>query len=164
MRWPHNQSMTSETLCANLIDRYLSSRGLRFLRGDRDGEYFCAVNAGPRRLHVHFKMSSSFGDVLQISVTPSRLSTVVDRTALTNFADAWNRRNRGVTAIVHASSDSDRLGVSARKSQWLREDISFEDFASLVDGTIAASIDLFGELIPAVEVPTGVQSLLREVG
>lgn len=64
--------MTSETLCANLIDRYLSTRGLRFLRGDHDGEYFCVVNPHLGRLHVHLQMSPSFGDMLMINVSPAR--------------------------------------------------------------------------------------------
>ncbi len=157
--------MTSQTLCADLIERYLSTRGLPFLRGDHDGEYFCAVNADSRRLHVHLETSPSFGDVLLVSVTPSQLSSATDRARLTNFADAWNRRNRGITALVHGSADSERVGVSARRSQWIREDISYEDFASFIDRTIAAAMDLYGHLTPvAVEVPTGVQSLLREVG
>jgi hypothetical protein len=156
--------MTSETLCANLVDRYLSTRGLRFLRGDHDGEYFCVVNPHPGRLHVHLKMSPSFGDVLMVSVAPARFFPVADRPALTHFADTWNLQHRAVTAIVHESSDSERIGVSARRSQWIREDISFEDFASFVDRTIAAAIDLFGQLTPVVEAPTGVQSLLRNAG
>jgi hypothetical protein len=156
--------MTSETLCVNLIERYLSTRGLRFLRGDHDGEYFCVVNPDPGRLHVHLEMSPSFGDVLMISVTPSRFSPVTDRPWLTQYADTWNRQNRGVTAIVHGSSNSTRIGVSARRSQWIREDISFEDFASFVDRTIAAAIDLFGELTPVIELPSTAQPLLREVG
>jgi hypothetical protein len=154
--------MTSETLCENLIEGYLSTRGLRFLRGDHDGEYFCVVDA-PRRLHVHLKASPSFGDMLMISVTPSRFSRATDRAALTEFADAWNRRNRGVTAIVHGSADSGYVGISARRSQWIREDISPEVFASYVDRAIAAASDMFGQLVP-IQAPSGVQSLLREVG
>ena len=153
-------SMTSEALCANLVDRYLSTRGLRFLRGDHDGEYFCVVNPHPGRLHVHLKMSPSFGDVLMISVAPARSFPVTDRPWLTHYADTWNLQNRGVTAIVHGCSDSERIGVSARRSQWIREDISFEDFASFVDRTIAAAIDLFGELTPVVELPSTAHSLL----
>jgi len=151
--------MTSQTLCTDLIERYLSARGLRFLRGDHDGEYFCVVDARPGRLHVHLTMSPSFGDVLVLSVTPSRFSPVTDRAGLTNFADTWNRRNRGVTAIVHGSADSGHVGISARRSQWIREDISSEDFACFVDRTIAAAIELFGQLTPVEAL-----SLLREVG
>ncbi|BBZ39191.1 YbjN domain-containing protein [Mycobacterium conspicuum] len=154
--------MTSETLCANLIERYLSTRGLPFLRGDHDGEYFCVVDAQPRRLHVHLSMSSSFGDMLMIDVTPSRFSPVTDRASLTKFADTFNRRNRGITAIVHGSADTQHLGLSARRSQWIREDISAEDFAAHVDRTIAAAIELFGQLAP-VQGPSAAV-LLREVG
>lgn len=155
--------MTSETLCANLIERHLSTRGLPFLRGDHDGEYFCVVDARPRRLHVHFETSPSFGDMLTVSVTPSGFAPDCDRARLTNFADTWNRRNRGVTAIVHGSADSDHIGFSARRSQWIREDIAPDDFAAFVDRTIAAAIDLFGQLTP-VASPSAQASVLREVG
>ena len=69
------------------------------------------------------------------------------------FADTWNQQNREVTAIVHASSDPQRIGVVARRSQWIRESMSLEEFASFVDRTIAAAIDLFAELTPVTELP-----------
>jgi hypothetical protein len=156
--------MTTETLCANLVERYLSTRALRFLRGDHDGKYFCVVNPHRGRLHVHLEISPSFGDMLTISVAPARFFSVADRPRLTHDADTWNRQHRGVTAIVHECSDSTRIGVSARRSQWIREDISFEDFASFIDRTIAAAIDLVGELTPVVERPATAHSLLLEVG
>ena len=145
--------MTSATLCENLIERYMLTCGLRFFRGQHDGEYFFVANAHPRRLHVHLEISPSFGDVLNIRVTPTCFFPVTDRPWLTQFADMWNQQNSEVTAIVHASSDPQRVGVSANRSQWIREDISFEDFAALADRTITAAIDLFAELIPVVELP-----------
>ncbi len=156
--------MTNESLCANLIERYMSTCGLRFLRGEHNGEYFCVANAHPGRLHVHLEISPSFGDVLIISVSPGRFLPVADRPWLTHFADTWNQQNRGVTAIVHGSSDPKRIGVSARSSQWIREGISFEKFASFVDRTIGAAIDLFAELKAAVELPSTAQPLLRDAG
>jgi hypothetical protein len=156
--------MTSESLCANLIERYLCTSGLRFLRGQHDGEYFFVANAHPRRLHVHLEISPSFGDVLIIRVTPARFFPAADRPWLTHFADTWNQQNRDVTAIVHGSSDPQRIGVLARRSQWIREGISFEDFASFADRTIAAAIDLFAELTPVVELPSAAQPLLRDAG
>jgi hypothetical protein len=156
--------MTSESLCAKLIERYLSTCGLRFLRGDRDGEYFCVADADGRRLHVHLGISPSFGDVLIIQVACAGSFTVADRPWLTHFADTWNRQNRKVTAIVHGCSDPQRVGVVARRSQWIREDISFEDFASFVDRTITAAVDLFAELTAVVELPSTAQPLLRDAG
>jgi hypothetical protein len=156
--------MTSESLCANLIERYLDTCGLRFLRGDHEGEYFCVSHADSGRLHVRLEISPSFGDVLSINVTPARSFPVADSPWLTYFADSWNQQNRGVTAILHGSPDPRRIGLSARRSHWIRDGISFEDFASLVDRTIAAAIDLSAELNRVVDVPATAQSLLRDAG
>lgn len=156
--------MTSESLCANLTERYLDTCGLRFLRGDHEGEYFCVARADSGRLHVRLEISPSFGDVLSINVAPTRSFPVADRPWLTHFADAWNQQNRGVTAILHGSPDPRRIGLSARRSHWIRDGISFEDFASLVDRTIAAAIDLSAELNRAVDAPSIAQPLLRDAG
>jgi hypothetical protein len=107
-------------------------------------------------------MPPSFGDVLVIRVTPACLFSVADRPWLTRFADAWNQQNRGVTAIVHGTSNPQRIGVLARRSQWVREGIAFEDFAAVADRTIAAAIDLFEGLTPVVELPLRAQPLLRD--
>jgi hypothetical protein len=156
--------MTSEMLCANLIERYLDTCGLRFLRGDHEGEYFCVVNADCGRLRVRLEVSPSFGDVLIINATPARSFPVADRPWLTHFADAWNQQNRGVTAILQGSPDPRRIGLSARRSQWIRDGISFEDFAFFIDRTIEAAIDLSAELVPVVDVPSMAQPLLRDAG
>jgi hypothetical protein len=81
-----------------------------------------------------------------------------------HFADTWNQQNREVTAIVHASSDPQRIGVVARGSQWIRARGSFEDFASFVDNTIADAMDLFAQLNPVIELPPTTQPLLRDAG
>ncbi len=151
--------MTNEPHCATLIERYLCSSGVRFFRHEHDGDYFFVEHAHPRPLNVHLKMSPSFGDVLTIRVAPACFFSVADRPWLTQFADAWNKRGREVSAIVHGTSNPQRIGVLARRSQWVREGISFEDFASFVDRTIAAAIDLFAELTPVVELPLRAQSL-----
>jgi len=126
---------------------------MRFFRGQHDGEYFFVANAHPRRLHVHLEVSPSFGDVLNVRVAPACFFPVTDRPWLTQFADTWNQQHSEVTAIVHDSSDPARVGVSASRSHWIREDISLEDFAALADRTIAAAIDLFADLTPVVELP-----------
>lgn len=156
--------MTSESLCANLIERYVRTCGLRFFRGEHDGEYFCVADAHPRRLHVHLEISPSFSDVIISRVTPACLFPVADRPWLTHFADTWNQQNREVTAIVHSPSDPQRIGFSASRSHWIRDSISFEDFASLADRTVAAAIDLFAELTPVVELLSTAQPLLRDAG
>jgi hypothetical protein len=100
-----------------------------------------------------------------IRVNPACFFPVADRRRLTRFADDWNQRNREVTAIVHGSSDPQRIGVVARRSRWIPEGTSLEDFASFVDRTITAAIDFFAELTPVVDVTSrfqAVQPLLRD--
>lgn len=85
-----------------------------------------------------------------------------DRPWLTYFSDRWNRLGRRVTAIVHGSSDPQRIGVTARKSQWIRNGVGFTDFAAFLDKTIADATQLFEELNPAA--PPAHVSLLRDAG
>ncbi len=156
--------MTSESHCTNLIERYMSTCDLRFLRDEQGGAFFCVPSAHHQRLHIHLEISPSFGDVLVIQVTPASSFPIADRPWLTHSADTWNEQNREVSALLHCSSDPRRIGVVARRSQWIREDISFDDFAAFVDRTIAAAIDLFAELAPVVEMPSTAQPLLRDAG
>lgn len=155
--------MLNEQTCAKLVERYLRTRGRRYFRGHHDGEYFFVTGA-PRRLHVHVEISPAHDDVLIIRVTPGRYFPAADRPWLTYFSDKWNRQDRHVTAIVHGSSDPQRIGVVARKSRWIRNSVSFADFASFLDLTIADATELFEELNPAVESPSTERPLLRDAG
>jgi hypothetical protein len=83
---------------------------------------------------------------------------------ITEPYNTWNQQNREVTAIVHGSSDPQRIGVVARSSKRIRDRVSFDDFASFVDHSTAAAIDLFSELTPGVELPSTSQPLLRDAG
>jgi hypothetical protein len=156
--------MTSEPRCADLVERYLRTRATRYFRGAHDGEYFYVAKTRPRRLHVHLEVSPTQGDVLMIRVAPACFFPATYRPWLMHFADTWNQQNREVTAIVHASSDPQRIGVVARKSQWISANVSFEDFASLVDRTVADAIDLFAQLNTAIELPPTAQPLLCDAG
>ena len=92
--------MTSGLQCSDLIERYLSTCDIRFLRDERGGAYFSVPNAHYGRLHVHLEISASFGDMLTVQVTPARSFPAADRPWLTRFADAWNEQNRSVTALL----------------------------------------------------------------
>lgn len=65
---------------------------------------------------------------------------------------------------MHGPCDPQRIGVVARKSQWIRSKVSFAEFASLVDLTIADATELFEELDPAAGLPPAERSLLRHAG
>lgn len=154
--------MTSQPSGANLIERYLQTRGSRYFRGHHDGEFFYVANTRPRRLHVHLEFSAEHGDMLIVRVAPACFFPAAERSWLMHFADTWNRQNREVTAIVHDSSDPQRIGVVARRSQWIGEVDSFDDFASFVDATIADAIALFGQLGSVGELSTAAEPLLRD--
>lgn len=159
--------MTSEPMCADLIERYLRTRGRRYFRGHHDGEYFFVTHGSglaSRRLHVHLEIAPAHDDVVVIRVTPGCFFSAAERSWLVHFTDTWNRQDRHVVAIVHGSSDPQRIGVVARRSQWVRRNVSFEDFASFVDRTISDAVDLFAGLSPLVELPSTTQEVLRDAG
>jgi hypothetical protein len=141
-----------EPLSTNLIERYLCTRARRYFRGRHDGEFFFVLNTD-LRLHVHLEIPSLHPDVFTIRVTPACFFPAAERTRLTNLADAWNEQNRDVTAIVHGSSDPQRIGVMAEQSRWVGEQVRFDDFAAFADRATGAALDLFSRLTPAAELP-----------
>jgi hypothetical protein len=103
-----------------------------------------------------------------IRVVPACFFPATARPWLMHFADTWNQQDREVIAIVHGSSDPQRIGVVARRSQWIRGNLDrFEGFASFVDAVIADAIELFGQLEPAAgiaELPSMPQPLICDAG
>ena len=67
-------------------------------------------------------------------------------------------------AIVHESLDPERVGVVGRGSQWLSQNVSFEDFASRIDATISDAVDLFGRLTAITGCAPGEPTPLRDAG
>jgi hypothetical protein len=154
--------MTTEALSANLIERYLRTRGSRYFRGQHDGEFFYVANTRPRRLHVHLGISRWHRDEFTIQVTPGCFFPAADSDELADLADSWNRRNRDVVVTVHGSSDPQRVGVVARDSRKIRESIAFDEFATYIDYTIAAAIEFFAGLDSVAECTA--QPLLLDAG
>jgi hypothetical protein len=152
--------MTTEALSANLIERYLCTRGSRYFRGQHDGEFFYVANTRPRRLHVHLGISRWHGDEFTIQVTPGCFFPAADSTELADLADSWNRDHRDVIVTVRGSSDPHRVGVVARNSWKIREPITFDDFATSIDHTIAAAIEFFAGLGSVAECPPPAPLLL----
>jgi hypothetical protein len=156
--------LPGEPLSTEMTERYLRSRGVRYFRGQHDGECFFVSNAGGRRLHVHLAISRWRSDVFTIRIAPASFFPATDSARLAQFADTWNQQNPEVTAIVHGSSDPERIGVVARSSQRIVDRIEFDEFACYVDRAIAAAIDFFAELAPVDELTSTAQPLVREVG
>lgn len=153
----------TEPLGTDLIERYLRSRGRRYFRGQHDGAFFFVAKAFPRALHVHLEISQAHRDVFTIRVEPTCYFPAADRARLAQIAETWNRRNRDVAVIVHGSSDPQRVGVVVQQA-WIVYHVCFEDFASSLDRTIAAAIDLFAALTPVAELPSTAQPLLLDAG
>jgi hypothetical protein len=151
-----------EPLSTNLIERYLCSRGRRYFRGRHDGEFFFVLNSD-RRLHVHLEIPALHPDVFTIRVTPACFFPAAEHRDLLHFADTWNEQNRDVTAIVHASSDPLRIGVTAEQSRWIGERVRFDDFAAFADRATTAAVDLFSGLTPLTAL-TPAPPLLRDAG
>jgi hypothetical protein len=146
--------MTTEALSADLIERYLCTRGSRYFRGQHDGEFFYVANTRPRRLHVHLGISRWHRDEFTIQVTPGCFFPAADGDELASLATSWNMHSRDVLVTVHGSSDPQRVGVVARSSRKIREPIEFDDFATYIDHTIAAAIEFFADLNSVAECPS----------
>lgn len=144
---------SGEPLSTNLIERYLCTRGRRFFRGRHDGEFFFVLDAD-RRLHVHLEIPALQPDVFTIRITPACFYPAAERAHLTQFAASWNEQNRDITALVHDSSNPQRIGVTAEQSRRIGERVSFDDLASFADRATTAAIDLFRRLSPDVELPS----------
>ena len=153
-----------QLLLTDLIERYVRRRGRRYFAGQYDGEYFFIADAHPRRLYVHLGISRWHSDVFTIRIAPAYYFPVADDARLGQITDAWNQRNPEVTAIVHGSSDPQRIGVYAASSRRIRDRIPFEDFAAFVNGTIAAATELFTELAADTALPSAQLSQLRDAG
>ncbi len=137
--------MTTET-GVDLIESYLSARGVRYFRGHHDDEVFFLVNAYHGRLHVHLEPSGPGGESVAIRVTAERYYPAAERARVTSLAERWSENHLRVGVTVFESSDPRLVGVAV-ESRCRGADAGFGDFA---DETIQSAIDLFGRLGLAV--------------
>lgn len=153
-----------EQLDTDLIERYLRTRRRRYFRGQHDREYFFVASTDSGRLHVHLGISRWQPDVFTIRIEPACFFPAADDARLAGLAEEWNQGDHDVTAIVHGSSDPQRIGVYASAARRITDGIGFEDFAAFVDRAVAAATDLFGELTPVAELPAAREPLVRDAG
>lgn len=144
----------SEPASTDFIEGYLRARGRRYFRGQHDREYFFVANTHLRRLHVHLESCPAHPDVFTVRVTPACFFPADDRAQLARAAERWNQQNSAVVAVVHESSDPQRIGVAATKSHSMADFVGFDDFAGFVDSTLGAAMNLFDQLSPAAELPS----------
>ncbi len=146
---------------AELIERYLHTRQVRYFRGHHDDEYFFLVNAYHGRLHVHLEPCGPDRRMVKISITAERYYPVTARAAVAGLADQWNGSAPAVTATVFASSDPRLVGVVAARRF---STAVGGDFGSVVDQSIQSAIDLFGRLKASAGATSGDTSHLLDAG
>ncbi|QLL06906.1 hypothetical protein [Mycobacterium vicinigordonae] len=144
--------LSAEPLSTDLIERYLRTRGRRYFRGRHDGEFFFVLDAG-RRLRVHLEIPPAHPDVFTMRFTPACFFPAAERPRLTKFAGSWNKFNRDIAAVVHGSSDPQRVGVTGEQTLWIADPVDYVEFAAFADRATDAAIDLFTGL-NVVELPS----------
>ena len=140
--------MSTEPFDAELIERYLLSRGRRYFRGHHDAEYFFILTVGHDRLHVHLEIPPADPHVFTIRVMPANFYPAGDRLRLQTFTDDWNRQDRQVKATMFESCDQSRIGVVAENSYPFAASMRFDEFAEFADSTITSAVILFTEMTP----------------
>ena len=142
---------------AELIERYLRSRQVRYFRGHHDDEFFFLVNAYHGRLHVHLEPCGADREMVKVSVTAERYYPATSRAAVAALAAQWNQASPPARAVVFQSSDPRLVGVAA-KSRYSASEST--DFGMFVDATIQSSIDLFGRMKASVRAQPDGEHLL----
>ncbi|WP_208300471.1 hypothetical protein [Mycobacterium sp. DL592] len=146
---------------AELIERYLRTRQVRYFRGHHDDEYFFLVNAYHGRLHVHLEPCGPDRRMVKISITAERYYPAAARATVAALASQWNASAPPVTATVFASSDPRLVGVVAARRF---STAAGGDFGSVVDQSIQSAIDLFGRLKASVSSAPGGTTHLLDAG
>ena len=142
---------------AELIERYLRTRQVRYFRGHHDDEFFFLVNAYHGRLHVHLEPCGADREMVKVSVTAERYYPAASRAAVAALAAQWNQGAPPARAVVFQSSDPRLVGVAAES----RYSVSAgTDFGAFVDASIQSSIDLFGRMKASVRAQPDDEHLL----
>lgn len=146
--------MEIEPLSTQLIERYLSSRDLRFYRSNDGDEYLVLFSTEHGKLHVTMRLSGPRQHVFVISVTPATNYPVAQRVRLMEVINDWNRDSWLPKAFVRQTSLPDQVGVVGEQSVWLPQGIHFEALAEIIDATTTCAGDLFEKIISAMSLPS----------
>lgn len=142
---------------AELIERYLRTRQVRYFRGHHDDEFFFLVNAYHGRLHVHLEPCGADREMVKISTTAERYYPATSRTGVAALAAQWNQASPPARAVVFRSSDPRLVGVVAESRY---SPSAGTDFGTFVDAAIQSSIDLFGRMKASVRAQPDGEHLL----
>jgi hypothetical protein len=142
---PAGGCMDSALVVSQLVERYLRSRGADPASGD---ESF-VVDAPIGSLHVYVGQMAANSRVIAVQVTGPRSFPAADHPWLSRQARKWNRRGELVEAVLCRSIDPARIGVVAEGAVPIGSGTGFQEFADVVDTSIARAGEFFAELMSA---------------
>ncbi|SPM33347.1 hypothetical protein MRAB57_1151 [Mycobacterium rhizamassiliense] len=147
--------MQIEPLSAELIERYLVSRELRFFRSD-DGEDFLLVLSNYERgkLHVHLRINGLRRDILEISVSPAAYYPATERPRLMELVNEWNRDNHWPKAFVRETPQPSHVGVVGETAYLLADGIHVAALGNFIKSGVEYGADLFAKIDQAISLPS----------
>jgi hypothetical protein len=147
--------MQIEPLGAELIERYLQSRQLRFFRSG-DGEEFLVVLSNYERgkLHVHLRINGLRRDILEISISPAGYYQASERPRLMELVNDWNRDNHWPKAFVRETPEPSRISVVGETAYLLADGIHLEALGHFIRSGVEYGADLFGKIDQAISLPS----------
>ncbi|MEE3751568.1 YbjN domain-containing protein [Mycobacterium intracellulare] len=146
--------MQIEPLSTELIERYLTSHGLRFFRSD-DGEEFLVLSSYERgKLHVILRINGLRRDLLEISISPAAYYPAGERPRLMELVNDWNRDTHWPKAFVRETARPDHVSVVGENAYLLSDGIHFEALGHLVKSAVEYGADLFAKIEQAVRLPS----------
>jgi hypothetical protein len=143
-----------EPLSAELIERYLDSRGLRFYRS-RDGKGLLVLFSTEHgKLQVNLRASGVRSDVLVISISTATYSRAADRSRLMDLVNDWNRDTYWPKAFVRETSQPGRIAVVGESAFPLGDGIGIDALGNFINSSIRSGAKLFDKVAQATSVPS----------
>jgi Putative bacterial sensory transduction regulator len=143
-----------EPLSAELIERYLDSRGLRFYRS-RDGKGLLMLfSTEDGKLQVNLRVSGKRSDVLVISISTGTYHRAADRSRLMDVVNDWNRDTYWPKAFVRETSQPGRIAVVGESAFPLADGIQFDALGNFINASIRTGAELFAKVARATSVPS----------
>ncbi len=146
--------MHVEKFNADLIERYLELRRLRFNRADNGREFVVAMRGERCKMRVRLRISGSKRNILTLRVTPADHYQATQRQRLMELVNKWNHDTRWPKAYVRETSSPDRVGVVAENCYPMMDGIHFEALTRYIDYTIGGAAELFDTISQGIELPS----------
>lgn len=146
--------MQIEPLSADLIERYLRSRQLRYFRSDDGVEFLLVSTREQGKLLVTLRINGLRPDILEVSISPARHFPATERPRLMELANSWNRDNHWPKAFVRETAYPGFVAVVGENAHLLTDGIHLEALGNLVRSTVDYGADLFAKIERTLSLPS----------